>query len=597
MVHSTVYLPDGQRFTVVPVFAGLLFKSNELNTHHNPFPVGWTIVLHTDDNGGEGDDGASADAKRPAHAFRRPTLQGDSLFISSISNPSSSDFKPAASPTRQVAMMLWISLYWYFQQPAPAVLLPATSASSSTPAPGRPRGEWRIRVQREGVLRGRNLIPKLERMGLIATAESAVVLPGAATDDDGWDRMYVSRSMFWQIPAQLFLFTLQPVVKGVAAAAGAGPSSFPGSPTASRPGSPALGSPPSAAAAAADHPGIDAAAAIAALKTVQSFPIGPFFSTSHLPTYYPPTPLRYTMTGSVRHPARPKPPRMGEVFYTRFVPSANQYLSLRVASLSPNPVPYMGPVGPLPPQPPAAALARLGGLSDTALLQAWMAKPRIHEFWGAWTPDFLPTALASRHSFPVVGLWDGVPFGYFELYWVKEDALGLQVGALADDFDRGLHAFIGEEWARGRVQLWLSSIVHAIFCIDYRTMSVCIEPRVDNARYVAPCRSSCSLVLLFALPNSQIHPTPATRRLQQAARGHLPPQAGLVRPAAARRLAGAGFVRRAVRSQLGTPAACAFEYRDRGWARRLLIPASALSGLEPPLPAHLQRPGARYSAF
>ncbi|OAA56137.1 siderophore biosynthesis protein [Niveomyces insectorum RCEF 264] len=483
MVNSTIYLPDGQHFTVIPVFAGLFFKSNELNVHHSPFPVGWTIVLHTEDPNQEGLP--EAQRQPHVHSFRRPTLQNDSLFISSISNPSSNDFKPAASPTRQIAMMLWISLYWYFHQPAPGTLLPPTSASSKTPELGRPRGEWFIRIKRDGALRRRNLIPKLERMGLIATQESsASVSDGAGSssvvDDEGWDRMYVSQGMFWQIPPQLFLFTLQPIVKGDS-------SSFPGSPTASRPASPGVetflntGIAIDAAGIALDDnrspPPQGHSPPPSLIASIPSFPVGPFFSSSHLPTYYPPMPLHYTVTGKVRHPMRPKPPQMGEMFYTRFVPSVNQYLSFRVASLSPHPVPYRGPVGP---QSPAAT--HLTTLSDTSLVQMWLSNPRVQRFWGAYVPDFLSNALASRHGFPVLGLWDGVPFGYFEIYWVREDVLGQHIGAAADDFDRGLHVFIGEEWARGRVQIWLSSIVHWILCNDYRTMSVCIEPRVDNAR-------------------------------------------------------------------------------------------------------------------
>ena len=46
------------------------------------------------------------------HRYRRPTLRNDALFISSISLPSNYEFKPAASPTRQVAMMLWTCQYF-----------------------------------------------------------------------------------------------------------------------------------------------------------------------------------------------------------------------------------------------------------------------------------------------------------------------------------------------------------------------------------------------------------------------------------------------------------------------------------------------------
>lgn len=443
---TTVHLPDGQTFTVQPVFGGLFFKSHELNKHPSPFPIGWTVVIHTEDGCHEEDvdpqtnttsssNSFSADSKLEAsaiqrshiHSFTKPTLQNDTLYISSISNPSSADYKAPASPTRQIAMMLWITLYWYFHQPAPSITLPPTDSSRLTVAEGRPRGDWRINIRRDGVLRGRNLIPKLERMGLITSLDSAV---GASLDDTGdeWATMYVSQRMFWQIPGQLFLFTLQPVNKGVNSRSGSPASSRPASPTGTRgfenntPKSPIFH-------LTADVPGAMPPQTLAASP---SFPIGPFFSSSHLPTYYPPAPLQYTFSNNARHPVRPKPPRMGEVFYTRFVPSVGQYLSFRVASSSPKPVPYLGPVSPSSQQAGANHSqpgSHLTTMCDIVLVQMWLSKPRVAKFWGGYVPNFLTNALASRHSFPAIGMWDGVPFGYFEIYWVKEDVLGRFVEA------------------------------------------------------------------------------------------------------------------------------------------------------------------------
>lgn len=520
---STIHLPDGQTYTVQPVFAGLFFKSNDLNRHHRqPFPIGWTIVINTDDaNASPNSDGdamaldtpvhmrpvspsttpPTSDALEPSalarshahtHAFTKPTLQNDTLYISSISNPSSADFKPPASPTRQIAMMLWITLYWYFHQPAPSKILPASESSRYTAPEGRPRGDWRVHVKRDGVLRSRNLIPKLERMGLIASLDSAV---GSSLDDAGdeWAAMFVSQRMFWQIPGRLFLFTLQPANT----AGGGGARSLPGSPVSSRPGSPAFGRQQQSAENNSNyynitsspmspafhlHADVPGAPPPQALVSSPTFPISPFYSSSHLPTYYPPPPLQYTFSNGTRHPVRPKPPRQGEVFYTRFVPSVGQYLSFRVASSSIKPVPYLGPVSSSlsAADKGAGAHGHLATMCDIVLVQMWLSNPRVAKFWGGYVPNFLTNALASRHSFPAIGMWDGVPFGYFEIYWVKEDVLGRHVDA--DDFDRGLHVFVGEEWARGRVQAWLSALSHWIFCADNRTSSVSLEPRVDNER-------------------------------------------------------------------------------------------------------------------
>jgi hypothetical protein len=124
MAPSLLHLPNGQTITVSTVFSGFSFKANDLNVHHSIFPPGWTIILETGDDDGEDEPQSPPDereqiygyTKRPAHRYKLPTLHNDNLFISSISNPSNTDFKPATSPTRQIAMMLWATLWWYFHQ-------------------------------------------------------------------------------------------------------------------------------------------------------------------------------------------------------------------------------------------------------------------------------------------------------------------------------------------------------------------------------------------------------------------------------------------------------------------------------------------------
>ncbi|KAI1281512.1 acyl-CoA N-acyltransferase [Xylaria sp. FL0933] len=486
MTPSFVHLPDGQTYTVQPVFGGLFFKNNELNVHPTPFPAGWTVALHTEDTI-ENDvqsltiddrDGDSGPSQSHSHRYHRPTLQNDTIFISSISNPSSRDFKPHASPSRQIALMLWISLYWYFQQPEPSPYLD-NERTRLTPTEARPKGDWRIRIKREGIFHSRNMIPKLERMGLITSLDTSV---GCGLDDkeQGWDQMFVTRRMFWQIHCGIFLFTLQPLKMQH--------PSYPTSPVTSRPTSPvpndtlqrttsALSTLPSVITA--DMPG--GPMPTTALASVPAFPVGPYYSASHLPTYYPPAPLQYVITNDTRHPRRQKPPRMGETFYARFVPSVGKYISFRVASLSTGPVPHLGPVGKAEKD---REHAHLCSLSDSALLQGWLSKPRVSAFWGDYYENFLSDALKSQHSFPAIGLWDGVPFGYFEIYWVKEDQLGRHMGNDAEDFDRGMHVLVGEEWARGKVATWLSSLVQWCWQADSRTMNVYLEPRVDNTRFI-----------------------------------------------------------------------------------------------------------------
>lgn len=126
MAPSLVHLPNGQTITVSSVFAGFSFKANDLNIHHSIFPPGWTVILESSEDEDAENEAQSSSretdlpygygAKKAAGRFKRPTLHNDNLFISSISNPSNTDFKPASSPTRQIAMMLWATLCWYFHQ-------------------------------------------------------------------------------------------------------------------------------------------------------------------------------------------------------------------------------------------------------------------------------------------------------------------------------------------------------------------------------------------------------------------------------------------------------------------------------------------------
>ncbi|KAM3085398.1 hypothetical protein ACMFMG_002476 [Clarireedia jacksonii] len=511
MVGNLVHLPNGHNMTVNPVFGGFFFKANELNTHGSVFPAGWTVIIQTEDDYDEHPPSSDVDDEqtvpkainRHIHPFKIPTLQNDSLFISSISNPSSSEFKPPTSPTRQIAMMLWATLYWYFHQPQPS-LHKTTEASKNTPDAGKPKGEWRIKVRREGVLRGRNLLQKLERMGLITSEDSMV---GLAVDENAaeeWSEMFASRRAFWQLSARLFLFSLTPVMP-------------PGSPYGSRPSSPVhSGTRNHSPSRARDS--ADSTTLLQSPSLWSPSGLGPFSSGSHLPTYYPPHPLQYTTTSGVRHPLRCKPPRQGEIFYTRYIPSVGQYLSFRVASLSPKPVPYKGPSSVLSPFRHHATSSSLSSLSislplisdpnsissgaeisgettkmtDLQLLNRWMNHPRVDKFWGCAGPmsiqeSFLMNNLESKHSFPAIGLWDGKPFGYFELYWVKEDILGRHLGDSAGEFDRGVHVLVGEDEFRGkhRVLCWITALAHWAMTQDYRTNSFVLEPRVDNERFIS----------------------------------------------------------------------------------------------------------------
>lgn len=496
MRNNTCHLPNGLTFTVSPVFGGVTFKSNDIGASNPTFPPGWTVIIHSQKKsevspeergrtGSENGHPADDDDNDMTTRFTTPTLNRDGIYISYIVNPPSSEFKPVTSPTRQIAMMLWATLWWYFHEPKPDPHL-QTAASSSTPHVGQPKGDWRVNVRREGIFKGRNLLQKLERMGIVSNLDSSVGLQPVETREAGsWSNMFVSQRTFWQLDPRLFLFTMTP--RG-------SPPSPSLTPFGSRHASPARDGLPTSALSPTE-------AAFNTANTEIFTSVGPFTSASHLPTYYPPAPTQYTSTNGVRHPIRPKPPHQGEVFYVRHIPSVSQYISLRIPFLpATKSAPAVGastdsrPTTPTRPVSPHVTSIKQHlcqtTSSDLDTLHRWMNDPRVEAMWQVGGPKpvqekFLLDNLSSRHSFPVIGCWDGKPFGYFEIYWVKEDPLGRLLDRV-DNYDRGIHVLVGEQEFRGphRVALWLTALVHHCFLADLRTETVILEPRVDNLKLI-----------------------------------------------------------------------------------------------------------------
>ena len=362
--------------------------------------------------------------------------------------------------------MLWSTLYWYFHQPTPTLHV-TNALSKNTADAGKPKGEWRININREGILKGKVVLPKLERMGLIACEDSSVGCAQEESSPEGWTRMFVSvRSFLATRSKNLPLYSVA-----------YGQLTF----------SIRLSIPIKAVIAfrqskkARESPQIEQSSQGLWSPTAP----GPFYSNSHLPTYYPPPPAQWVFTNHIRHPLRPKPPRQGEVLYTRYIPSVGQYLSFRVASCSTKALRHRGPIS-TPVSTPRNSLISASDsvvptmsslnldISDVEYLHKWMNDPRVSYFWGEAGPqshqdEFLQKALRSRNSFPVMGCWDGKPFGYFEIYWVKEDNLGKYLPILSE-YDRGFHCLVGEQEFRGahRVKIWLSALVHYCWLADNR---------------------------------------------------------------------------------------------------------------------------------
>lgn len=167
----------------------------------------------------------------------------------------------------------------------------------------------------------------------------------------------------------------------------------------------------------------------------------------------------YVTSGPVQHPQRPNRP--AGLVYSRDIPHLGSRLSFR----------------------------GLDAERDQENLHAWMNNERVNAFWGMKGPpeahrQLLQALLADKHAQPLIGEFDDRPFGYFDVYWAKEDKVGQHYDAT--DFDRGLHMLVGDDQFRGahRVAAWLPSLAHYAFLDEPRTERLVCEPRIDNERMI-----------------------------------------------------------------------------------------------------------------
>ncbi|ACK52226.1 putative siderophore biosynthesis protein [Methylocella silvestris BL2] len=192
-----------------------------------------------------------------------------------------------------------------------------------------------------------------------------------------------------------------------------------------------------------------------------------------------PFPLLYTMTNGKRHPIR-RPKREG-VLYARYIPWLDQVLSFRLAFPR----------------------------TDLCAFNRWMNEEEVARIWEE-TGDidhhraYLLERLADPHTLPVIGCFDDAPFGYFEIYWAKENRLGPYYDA--DDYDRGWHVAIGEPAFRGKawITAWLPSLMHFMFLDDPRTQRILGEPAAAHAQQIRNLeRSGFAKVKHFNFPHKR----------------------------------------------------------------------------------------------
>ncbi len=160
-----------------------------------------------------------------------------------------------------------------------------------------------------------------------------------------------------------------------------------------------------------------------------------------------------------RHPRRP--PKPAGVVYARQIPWLGKVLSFRVATVE----------------------------EDAQRLNRWMNNPRVAQVWEEegdldFHRRYLQNLIDDPHMLPLIACADDRPFGYFEVYWAKENRLGPYYDA--QDYDRGWHVLIGEDDIRGRawVTAWLPSLMHYLFLDDSRTQRIVGEPRADHHQQI-----------------------------------------------------------------------------------------------------------------
>lgn len=168
---------------------------------------------------------------------------------------------------------------------------------------------------------------------------------------------------------------------------------------------------------------------------------------------------RLVMSQGKRHPLRPAKP-VGTV-YQRHIPWLSQTLTLDTVDIE----------------------------RDLPAFNRWMNDSVVSYFWEeqgdlAKHRAYLDAIAADPRVTGLIGRLDGEAFGYFEVYWAKEDRIAPFYDA--GDHDRGWHALIGEARFRGKPFLtaWMPSVSHYLFLDDCRTQRIVIEPRADNHKMI-----------------------------------------------------------------------------------------------------------------
>jgi acetyl CoA:N6-hydroxylysine acetyl transferase len=190
-------------------------------------------------------------------------------------------------------------------------------------------------------------------------------------------------------------------------------------------------------------------------------------------------PQVHVLTEGRYHPKRPAKPQ--GVVYRRHIPWLGQELTFRVADLE----------------------------ADLDCFHRWMNDKQVNLVWEdagnlATHRRILEERRDDPHMLALIAALDGKTFGYFEVYWAKENRLGPFYEA--NDYDRGWHVAIGEPACRGKqfIAAWLPSLMHFMFLDEARTQRIVGEPSATHAQQIRNLdRSGFAKVKHFDFPHKR----------------------------------------------------------------------------------------------
>jgi acetyl CoA:N6-hydroxylysine acetyl transferase len=162
--------------------------------------------------------------------------------------------------------------------------------------------------------------------------------------------------------------------------------------------------------------------------------------------------------------------------------------------------------GPLRAETPAGSfvLRPLDPVAEVEMVHRWMNDPVVARFWELDGPlrrlvAHLDQQFAGTHSRPYLGLLDGVPMSYWELYRAEEDRLAGYYPARPGD--AGVHLLLGPPQYRGMGLGWQLIRQVSQWQLDASdARRVVAEPDVRNAASVraferAGFRRTCDIDL------------------------------------------------------------------------------------------------------